>query len=133
MTRQLDALIAERVMEWKYVRLAGPPWDYYGQEPDRGDTNYDVPHYSTDIAVAWQVVETLAAKQIYVSNLYLLLENVWVCEFHNRAHGKSDEWRACANTPMSAICRAAIMYATGMDALQVADMIRDAKHMEETK
>jgi len=51
MTRKLDALVAERVME---ITVQGPGWRYPSED--------HLPHYSTDIAAAWEVVEKLRTK-----------------------------------------------------------------------
>jgi len=68
--RELDAAVAERVMGWKWQehgsggtrrRLLWSPdgkcgcrrWENDGQE----EILDDLPHYSTDIAAAWEVVE----------------------------------------------------------------------------
>src|SRR5437763_10661229 len=57
--RELDALVAERVMGWAVERntvdsepivMFSKPGEYYGP----------VPPYSTDIAAAWEVVEKLS-------------------------------------------------------------------------
>lgn len=53
--RELDALIAEKVMGWTWKEVEGEQYLY---PPRPGDVN--IPHYSTDIAAAWQVVEKLA-------------------------------------------------------------------------
>lgn len=75
--RELDALVAEKVMEWTEVGmgvdLAGRVNGPYGVNPQtkRGDMQTlegqilearrfdDVPEYSTDIGAAWTVVEKL--------------------------------------------------------------------------
>lgn len=83
--RELDALIAEKVMGWKRIpvppdangHFAGealmqtdpPPnfrWNPLGKIP------FDtwVPHFSTDIAAAWQVVEKLVAEGYCPALLY---------------------------------------------------------------
>jgi hypothetical protein len=50
--RELDALVAEKVMGWK-VRPDRYPVDATGQ------SQFRVPEYSTDIAAAWRVVEQM--------------------------------------------------------------------------
>jgi len=77
MTRKLDALVAEKVMNWQYRQDA--PENYscpefggnagWWQEPD-GDwlcancMEEIFPSYSTNIAAAWQVVEKLREQSI---------------------------------------------------------------------
>lgn len=66
--RELDALVAEKVMGWRDARLHrnGPTdpceweaWQGIPPEPEHG-WRTALPHYSTSIADAWQVVEWLA-------------------------------------------------------------------------
>lgn len=54
--RGLDAMIAERAMGWRYVRLVDGEW--YGA-PAEVPAVYRVPPFSTDVAAAWAVVERL--------------------------------------------------------------------------
>lgn len=62
---ELDALVAEKVMELKNVtKLTEPGFnEYFGAS--QGDyiysSGYIVPKYSTDIAAAWDVMEKLAS------------------------------------------------------------------------
>ena len=75
--RELDALVAEKVMGWTCVRTesgwdngpdpvtGGPQIGWYGQPPGEeweGNSGQIIEEYSTDIATAWKVVEVLAAK-----------------------------------------------------------------------
>ena len=68
--RELDALIAEKVMGW--IQLAGngplvhPKTDcLYGY--DKGDSLHEfVFHYSTQIADAWQVVEKFMPDSVHI-------------------------------------------------------------------
>ena len=55
--RELDAMIAERVMHWK--TFAGEPG--YGRKPERLISLIldPIPHYSTEIAAAWFVVDAI--------------------------------------------------------------------------
>lgn len=61
--RELDALIAEKVMEWTQCGF-----DEIGQEwtgiPEGGQPGYHsvIPSYTTNIAAAWQVVEKLGMQ-----------------------------------------------------------------------
>jgi hypothetical protein len=127
--RELDALIAEKVMgfKWRTSKHSGyrylfPPGhrsnlftDSIGNEPLYGDWDDCVPAYSTDIAAAWQVVEKLCADAHNFS-------------FDSGAFGpgsdwqnKIDKWTVCfddyttvevhsyAPTMPLAICRAALL------------------------
>lgn len=60
--RELDALIAEKVMGWKYRGYGngGGEWTFNGQKMAFGGLNGgSLPHYSTNIADAWMVVEKM--------------------------------------------------------------------------
>ena len=88
-SRELDALVAVEVMGWVWLRFKpahdkdsefvrkpyGPDtWEASlennrakGDEPLAHLWDYDMPHYSTDIADAWEVVEKLATLEGPVS------------------------------------------------------------------
>lgn len=51
--RELDALVAEKVMGWTPSIVANYPWQL--QPPGRQGVVCPVPYYSTDIADAWRV------------------------------------------------------------------------------
>jgi hypothetical protein len=98
--REMDALVAELVMGWE-KRVFGDGVDYW-HLPGGAICELDAPHYSTDIAAAWQVVEKLPFS-VYV-------EVRW--------DGKNAEawfdsgsqtWEASAPTAPLAICRAALL------------------------
>lgn len=59
--RELDALIAEKVMGWSDVRMMDhiQGRDLAGIVPPSRETYEFVPNYSTNIAAAWQVVRHL--------------------------------------------------------------------------
>ena len=91
--RELDALIAEKVMDDMLagIRLDGSPmFD-------------DIPHYSTQIADAWLVVEKLG-KSFDVSRCRKFQEIeawFWEASFHNGPDAQAD-------TAPLAICLAAL-------------------------
>jgi hypothetical protein len=74
--REMDALIAERVMGWKWMGIdhetlamlldptarRHPAWREYPDRPHSSDWDAYVPHYSTDIAAAWEVVEAMQSE-----------------------------------------------------------------------
>ena len=69
--REMDALIAEKVFGWAELWTDGkeymmyPPWE---QNMGVGyDERYPVPHYSTDIAHAWEVIEKLLRDLGYIN------------------------------------------------------------------
>lgn len=66
--RELDALIAERVMGWKIWKYLGPmgptqrlapPKLTFSLKPGAINEIPEIPSYSTDIAAAWLVVEKI--------------------------------------------------------------------------
>lgn len=64
MSRHIDALIAENVFGWVSRWHADVQLRTWGR-PDYPGTVFaerDLPHYSTDIAAAWQVVEKMMSE-----------------------------------------------------------------------
>ena len=62
--RELDALVAEKVMGWQefpYLILSDDRLSYCPPGPVHISTVREVPPYSTSIAAAWEVVEKLRA------------------------------------------------------------------------
>jgi Phage ABA sandwich domain len=123
--RELDALIAERVMglpalsvqDWQGKRL----WHRRGD--DRLYTEA-VPYYSTDIAAAWQVVECIHAWaplcggdrcDHFSIDAPALLSNpeppaLWAVGWHDYAGGERIcSLEATADTVPLAVCRAALL------------------------
>ena len=70
--REIDRLVAEKVMGWEEVKendfIKRPDVDFIGKAPDRfcEDAWSILPNYSTDISDAWEVVEQLREKELYV-------------------------------------------------------------------
>ncbi|PZD95205.1 hypothetical protein DNH61_11640 [Paenibacillus sambharensis] len=66
--RELDALVAEKVLGWKQCSVEGTAKIAYGKPSDFRDhePRVRIGDYSTDIAAAWEVVEKMR------SNDYLL-------------------------------------------------------------
>lgn len=99
--RELDELIAEKVMEWKPTEK-----DFL-----RGH----VPDYSTSIEAAWQVVEKIKndldpRKRIWTPQIYSTLK-IWRCEFTLADDRASDDitfYSGEAETAPHAICLAAL-------------------------
>jgi len=105
--RELDALVAEKVMGWKAVQVFDLK-DTDGTNIANGITPYNigqrVPHYSTDIASAWEVVEEMQ-------------NNEW--DFTLKNHKRKYEaifgtlYNAFAPTAPEAICKAALLAVMG--------------------
>lgn len=128
--RELDALVAEKVMGWKrlfsdesvrkIVETSGPisagginflmnlqnSWIIPGEPSPE---IIEVPQYSTDIAAAWAVVEKF--KSPYHFDLwrapYRAAEISWSCSFSKSIDAR-DIVRADAATAAHAICLAAL-------------------------
>ncbi len=86
--RELDALVAEKVMGWKMDASAvwhGP-----------GPSCLVLPHYSTDIADAWEIVEKLQSQ-----DWACILDNVKDFLGNWQAHFEKDR-RACTAESESA-------------------------------
>jgi hypothetical protein len=124
--RELDALIAEVVMGWRWHRydpLSGQgrylesPSDRWGgrsgaQHWDGSEPTYfdGLPSYSTDVVAAFEV-----AERVIKGDLHTMFELTqapgqgWACRFRTTA------MRAQGETPAHAICLAALR-ARGIDA-----------------
>jgi hypothetical protein len=94
--RDLDALVAEKVMDWKPT----PDMPGYGRAPQRPLSliGQEYPEYSADISAAWQVIEKLGKNRQKAS--LQLIGVRWLVEFEHAA-------RAAATAPL-AICLTAL-------------------------
>ena len=131
--RELDALVAERVMGW--IRLScAPPGRFCLEQKERGRDERDgdwwllpggtfrcdlcdrTEDYSTDIRAAWEIMEKMwphvqnGGRGTHRIQLYRRDgDNQWGCEFAIDPQG---DWRtharACAPTAPHAICLAAL-------------------------
>ena len=97
--REMDALVAEKVMGLSYIL-------FDGTDPHQEELT---PHYSTDIAAAWEVVEKLRKSYDVVIDLD---DELASCRILKRVN---DEWireivveQIFESTPY-AICRAALL------------------------
>jgi hypothetical protein len=125
--RELDALVAEKVMGWEPVNDpdTGLWWRVPkgGYNPSGFQSEDAPPAYSTDIAAAWQVVEKITRPLANIRNGEWCLDRLgyrccehdedgvhgeWRCSF--RAYkGEDDEWvHVTASTAPLAICLAAL-------------------------
>jgi hypothetical protein len=114
--RELDALVAEKVMELKvdyeFSDVLEPRVPFL---VDKYDEWGYLPNYSTDIAAAWEVVEFLRRK-FWSTNIVCWDYSVkWVvtCEYRT-GHGEPKKTLyADADTAPLAICRAALLAVMG--------------------
>lgn len=108
--RELDALIAEKVMGRPTERYAGAvvfsvdPNSIQGVYP----LDYIVPHYSTDIAAAWEVVEKVYDWNFRLERFEGLSKDYYGAQFF-----LNGEWHyGEADTAPLAICLAALKAVT---------------------
>ena len=107
--RDIDKLVAEKVMGW--VDGVGERKDL-SYSPDLGFCSPDdLPHYSTDISAAWQVIEKL--KEQFVFILWPNSNIAQIC------HNETEEYLADVKTDSMAlsICLAALK-AVGVEVSQ---------------
>ena len=103
--RELDALVAEKVMGWKSVDRADEKdgGDFYGVTIRDGLTAvYRVPLYSVDIAAAWEVVEKCSGPSFWIERH----PNAWQVCFYEL--GDSHAKTGLASSAPWAICLAAL-------------------------
>lgn len=112
--RELDALIAEKVMGWTNVAerrntftrpgaLIPSDWRGWSGDTPNGEREQLIPPYSTDIAAAWQVVERFSAKWI---DIVYRPDAGWWVTIDGRGHGNAGG--AIEKTLPLAICLAAL-------------------------
>lgn len=110
--RELDALIAEKVMGWALVsNQKANKAGWWGLAP--GSSLMPLPYYSLSISDAWEVVEKLEEKGITMDmgQVWNGGEWMWAIQFQ-KIHlmtGQVDHYRQeYANTAPLAICLAAL-------------------------
>jgi hypothetical protein len=110
-SRQLDAEVAA-LMGWQPIswRTEGEETDLWGYHPDSPVARV-LPHYSSDIAAAWAVVEKMA--EIYGKGVWIQValtdgldsEGPWICQLSYTGGPMIAEQGA--ETAPQAICKAA--------------------------
>ena len=108
--REMDALIAEKVMGLRVIRADWEPHN-------RGIKFDDFGNYSQDIAAAWEVVEKLRLT-ITPNHCYPVVKARWCVD--TELKGKNDIWLVGAETAPLAICKAALLAVIVMEAKDVA-------------
>jgi hypothetical protein len=110
-SRELDAIVAEKVMGWSYTRFMNNVHRVSARHPVWQEFIV-VPRYSTDLAAAWQVVEKLATgyRNVLIENTAELLgkRRYWVDIKEHGDLGMIDIAKANADTAPLAICLAAL-------------------------
>ncbi len=123
--RECDALVAEKVMGYTLSELSLPAYPKYKLfDIESGEfSGYvkEVPHYSTDIAAAWQVVEQVTKTQCDDTGSFYVFKIVkkhhkW-CTYikhplwsgiHSELGKNYEMYQAYADTAPLAICRCAL-------------------------
>lgn len=114
--RQIDALIAERVMGWVRVPVKSALTDYMYQRPDSAVHLWpaNVWKFSTGIAEAWEVVEVLRTSwhwcciDIHSNYHYEWRVTLTPSDYMNENNPHQPTVDARAGTLPLAICRAAL-------------------------
>lgn len=109
--RELDALVAEKVMGFSPVEWSGQPGDMalvYGDQ----ETGGIVPRYSTNVGAAWQVVEKMSALS-WRATVCWAPADAWNAEeravvTYSGGETNQDDIEAIAPTVPLAICLAAL-------------------------
>lgn len=101
--RELDALVAEKVMGVQTTQHEGRLILFPG--------SMDIPHYSTDIAAAWEVVEKLGGESVVLT--YGEDTGWWECSFliggiRSTGMSKSAPEAICAAALEAVVCRRAL-------------------------
>lgn len=111
--RELDALVAKRVMRWTWAS------EWY----EKGIPDW-LPHYSSEIAAAWEIVEKLVERGWYFeirtpSRVYKTVDITWHSRIRDAEHGTWDRYGGDsdgvigddlrAETLPLAVCRAALL------------------------
>lgn len=113
--RELDALVAERVMGWKNVSFDEVGDEWTGARPANLGYHEVVPHHSTDIGIAMQqVVPRIHQLKTAAFSLDCLspTDDYWQATFKSGLDMKQAKFDrldcAVADTPELAICKAAL-------------------------
>ena len=120
--REMDALIAEKVMGWAvfygeykgYELLDDEVAQGYPPEEEADGVPFEIPYYSTDIAAAWEVVERITEKR-WKFKLRRLPGKDYMAYFQNLLRFPIECESAPSGTAPLAICRAALKVVLGSD------------------
>ncbi len=105
--RELDARVAENIMGWTEINpsVSGRGQKYFGMSPGCY-TPKQIPHYSSDISAAWNVIQS--QKWESWSMRWDAEEKMYYCQIQH--HG--NKFIGFAETAPEAVCVAALT-ATG--------------------
>jgi len=106
--RELDALVAEKVMGWTYGHPCPEGMDCLHWADEKGKVrDYKPPQYSTDIAAAWEVVEKMSEQ--WPQYQLAKIEDGWSVMWGFDGYGWPE---ATGKTAPEAICKAALLAVT---------------------
>ncbi len=121
--RELDRLVAKKVMGWTNIHDADGYGHWTGDPPDGYEDMFncaahcegELPYYSADIAAAWEVVGKMGPLILLLHGLKagewtdqageVMCCPGWYAEFRDAV----DWFKAWGETPALAICRAALV------------------------
>jgi len=116
--RELDALIAERVMGYKRAHMDDPEINFAGDiwlNPN--GTKYlhtaALPEYSTSIEAAWEVVEKLHELGFFFDLHWDLNTSVWTTSFKKSSDISEPNFYSKEREAPHAICKAALKAVEG--------------------
>lgn len=107
--RDLDAMVAFHVFEWHRGEIAIVELAESGSLAACHEMTREMPHYSTDIAAAWEVVKKMHVDGECISLIYRVGDRPphntwgWVAEFRHISA------QSVADTAPHAICIAAVL------------------------
>ena len=110
--RELDVLIAEKVMCWINFHeiVIGGQHKWCGSSSQWDGLGELVPQYSSEIAAAWQVVEKL--KELSATNIVIEMlqySEEWWCEVRGISNSKGESLQSAKDkTAPLVICKAAL-------------------------
>lgn len=110
--RELDALVAEKVMGWTEVRpcpdedMREYGEDLWGRPPGGPLNSQNVSAYSTDIAAAWEVVDNISQRENVEAVSLTITVDGTACRVLLR--DKNAPVRVYEDTAPRAICLAAL-------------------------
>lgn len=109
--RELDALMAEKVMGYEHLPFPAVP---AFQRPTEGGVEmlFELPHYSADIAAAWEIVEEVHRLGLNVS---VWKGRLWCCGFYTKSETPQEMGHSYSDTAPLAICRAALLAVMEVD------------------
>jgi hypothetical protein len=102
--RDIDRLIAERVMGWTNLSVTG---SRFGTTPD-GKPHRIIPQYSTEISAAWEIVEKLRLSGYQGGLEWAKPEPGYECAFGSLPFPLDEKQFSWAETAPLAICLAAL-------------------------